>query len=104
MDGDVIGSSINLIQRSNCFYTTLQVQCSLNGQVWVIANNVHTQAEGSIGNQNADCTQADNAQCFALNFRTNKVGLALFYHLAYFSAVALQGVGPLNTGNNFTRS
>ena len=52
--------------------------------------NLHAQASGGVGHQDADGAQADNAQLLSLDLRADKSALALFHGLADRIPLALQ--------------
>ena len=66
----------------------------IHRDIRIVAVNLHAQASGGVGHQDADGAQADNAQLLALDLRADKSALALFHGLADRVPLALQAPEP----------
>lgn len=102
MDGDVVTVRKDLIDIGGVVNGAGKVPGGIDGEIRVIAVNLHAEAFGCVGNQDTDGTEADYAELFALNFRSLKGGFAFFNLLAVLVAAALEGVGKVNSRNDFT--
>ena len=100
MHGNIIALFKNFVYIENMDRIVGQIPSRFNRKVRVIAENLHTEGVCGICHHNADSAEAYNTQGLALNFRTGKSALALFYLFAYLCAVALKGLSPLNAGNH----
>ena len=81
MDGQVIGCGENIVLCLDDSHRRIQTQCCADGQERVSADDLHAQCNGCVGNQCADGTQTDDAQCLAFDLRTGELALALFHLL-----------------------
>ena len=78
---------------------------SLDRQIRIIADDIHTQFFRRIGNQHADCAQADDTQGFAFNLRTSELPFALFDSFTHAfrtgqSLCPCQSVGDVSCGQD----
>ena len=71
----------NAVRILDNLYCRIQAKCCTNGQERVCSDNLHAQCDGCIGNQCTNCTQTDNAEGLALDFRACKLALAFFNQL-----------------------
>ena len=94
VQSDVITFGVNFIQTQRAMHCAGKVPSVLHGQEGVIAIDFHPQGGGRVCHQNANGSQADNAQGFPLDFRSGKGSLALFNELFHLVALALQGFYP----------
>ena len=77
-------------------YAAGQAPCSVNGNVWVIAQNFHAQGNGGVGDAGTNGTQADYTDGFAAQFRADKLLFALLHILGQGGA-AFQALRPLHS-------
>ena len=94
MDGDVVAQRQHVVQVHAVVYLTAQVPCGINGDVGVVAVDLHAQLNGAVGHAGADGTQTDDTQRLALDLVAHELLLALFHGLCH-GGVAGQALTPL---------
>ena len=102
MNGDVVCLGKNIVQIGGVLDLTLDLQGGIDRQIRVVADNLHIQRNSRVGNAQTDCTQTDDAQRLACDFRTGEVGLAFFCECADLIAVSGQRLCPLIARQNLT--
>ena len=75
---DVIAVFVNFFAGVDAVNQPVDGPRAFNGQIRVAAVNIHAKAIGDVGDVGADCTEADDAQRFALQFRADKLRFAFF--------------------------
>ena len=101
MQGNIVSLFKYLIVSSGLLNGSGQMPCTVDGDVRIASDNVHTKGFGSIGYQAADGAQADYAQSFTHDLVAGESGLAFLDGLCH---VGSQGVCPLNTAYDVTGS
>ena len=56
MDGQIVAAGQHIAQGDAALYAAGQAPCSVNGNVWVIAQNFHAQGNGGVGNAGTNGT------------------------------------------------
>ena len=80
--GDVYGHKVRLLQQGGQVrhvHAVIQVQRAADGEVRVVADDVHAQLHGGVCHHHADGAQADDAQRLAQHFMADEGRLALFH-------------------------
>ena len=99
MDGDVVAQGQHVVQVYAVAYLTAQVPGGVNGDVGVVAVDLHAQLNGAVGHAGADGTQTDDTQRLALDLVAHELLLALFHGLCH-GGVAGQALTPLGSNSH----
>ena len=97
MDGDVVAQGQHIVQVYAVVHLTAQVPCGFNGDVGVVAVDLHAQLDGAVCHPGADGTQTDDAKGLALDLVAHKLLFALFHALSH-GGVTSQSLTPLGGG------
>ena len=97
MDGDVVAQGQHIVQVYAVVHLTAQVPCGFNGDVGVVAVDLHAQLDGAVCHPGADGTQTDDAKGLALDLVAHKLLFALFHALGH-GGVTSQSLTPLGGG------
>ena len=101
MQGDNIGIGIDLIIGLDALNMAIQMPCSINRDIGVAAQHMHTQLSGCICKGATDCTQANYAQGLIYQLVAGKLGLTLLHLLANI-ALVLNGLNPVDAADDIT--
>ena len=94
MDGDVIAERQHVVQVDTVVHLAAQVPGRVNGDVGIVAVDLHAQRDGTVGHPGTDGTQTDDAQRLALDLVAHKLLFALFHTLGH-GGIPGQPLGPL---------
>ena len=94
MDGEVVAQRQHVVQVHAVVHLAAQIPRGFNGDVGVIAVDLHAQLDGTVGHAGTDGTQTDNAQRLALDLVAHELLFALFHGLCH-GRVAGQVLAPL---------
>ena len=95
MDGQVVAAGQHIAQRDTVLHTAGQAPRSINGNIRVIAQNLHAQRDGGVGHARTDGTQPDDAQRLAAQLGTDE-GLFALLHVLGNRVAALEGLRPVH--------
>ena len=101
MNGNVIALAVDLIKGFAVFDGSGKIPCSVNGNIWIIAVNLHSQMSGGIGNHGSNGSQTDDSKLFAADLAACKLLFLLLCKLINVFLVLLTGY-PLNAAHNIT--
>ena len=99
MDGDVVAQGEHVVQVHAVVDLAAQVPGGINGDVGVVAVDLHAQRNGAVGHAGADGTQTDDAQRLALDLVAHELLFALFHAFGQ-SGVARKALRPLGGGGH----
>ena len=99
MDGDVVAQGEHVVQVHAVVYLAAQVPGGVNGDVGVVAVDLHAQRNGAVGHAGADGTQTDDAQRLALDLVAHELLLALFHALGH-GGIPGKALRPLGGGGH----
>ena len=94
MDGDVVAEGQHIIQVDAVTDLTAQVPRGINGDIGVIAVDLHPQLDGAVGDAGTDGPQADDAEGLALDLVAHELLFALLHALCH-GGVAGKALSPL---------
>ena len=99
VNGDVVAIRADVIEVGDVMDGARDAPCGIHGNVGIVAVYVHAQLFSGIGNQGADCAQADDAQLLASDLAASELLLCL---LDRFGDVGVGGVvaDPLVAGDD----
>ena len=99
MNGNVIALAVDLIKGFAVFDGSGKIPCSVNGNIRIIAVNLHSQMSSRIGNHGSNGSQADDSKLFAADLAACKLLFLLLRKLINVFLVLLTGY-PLNAAHN----
>ena len=91
MNGDKVAVLIDLVDGLGVADAPDQLPGSVDGQIGIVAVDIHAQLLGGVGHVDADGAKADDAQSLALDLVARESLLGLFRSLAY---VGIGDIGP----------
>ena len=99
MDGDVVAERQHIVQVDAVVDLTAQIPRSIDGDVGVVAVDLHAQLDGTVGDAGADGTQTDDAEGLALDLVAHELLLALLYALCH-GGISGKALRPLGSGGH----
>ena len=75
MDGDVVAQREHVVQVHAVVYLAGQVPGGINGDVGIVAVDLHAQLNGAVGHPGTDGTQTDDTQRLALDLVAHELFL-----------------------------
>ena len=99
MDGDVVAQREHVVQVHAVVHLAAQVPCGVDGDVGVVAVDLHAQRNGAVGHAGADGTQTDDAQRLALDLVADELLFALFHALGH-GGIPRKALRPLGGGGH----
>ena len=103
MDGNEVALFIQFIYRLRMDNIPGQPPCRINGYVWIIAIDIHSQMHGRIGHQHADSSKSDDSQLLSFQFAACECFLG-FFRLFYDVAVFFVFLHPVDAANDVSGS
>ena len=101
MNSNIITCCIYFIDISYNLYWRIKMKSAVNWQIWIISNHFHSKINSSVCDFSANCSQTNNTQSLAKDFRTCKFRLTAFNCL-WSVRSTLKRCSPRSSFGNFS--